>query len=119
MCSGYYQIEIAEEDRHKTGFLTRYGLYQYKRMPFGLCNAPATFQRAMALVLRGLSWEQVLTYLDDVILLGKSFDEAIANITKVLDRFRHYNLKLKAMKCELFQKKVLFHAMGYHQIQAV
>ena len=108
MCQGYHQIEIAEEDRSKTAFLTRYGLYQYRRMPFGLCNAPATFQRAMALVLRGMSWEEVLAYLDDVILLGKSFEDALKTIINVFERFRKYNLKLKAKKCVLFQKEVLY-----------
>ena len=54
MCQGYHQIEIAEEDRSKTTFVTRYGLYQYRKMPLD-CNAPATFQRVMALVLRGMS----------------------------------------------------------------
>ena len=108
MCQGYHQIEIAEEDRSKTAFLTRYGLYQYRRMPFRLCNAPATFQRAMALVLRGMSWEEVLAYLDDVILLGKSFEDALKTIINVFERFRKYNLKLKAKKCVLFQKEVLY-----------
>ena len=73
MSSGYYQIEIAEEDRAKTAFLTKYGLFEHSRMPFGLCNAPATFQRAMSLVLRGLTWNEVLAYLDDIILVGRSF----------------------------------------------
>jgi hypothetical protein len=54
MASGYWQIEMAEEDRHKTAFITKYGLFEFTRMGFGLCNAPATFQRAVQLVLRGL-----------------------------------------------------------------
>ena len=108
MCSGYYQIEIEEEDKHKTAFITRYGLFQYRRMPFGLCNAPATFQRAMTLVLRGLTWEEVLAYLDDIIILGNNFDQSLTRLRTVFDRFRQYNLKLKAKKCALFQKKVLF-----------
>ena len=108
MSSGYYQIEIEEGDKHKTAFITKYGLYQYKRMPFGLCNAPATFQRAMSLVLRGLNWEQVLAYLDDIILLGGGFEEALSTLVSVFKRFRQNNLKLKAKKCELFQTEVLF-----------
>ena len=108
MCSGYYQIEIAEEDRHKTAFITRYGLYQYKRMPFGVCNVPATFQRAMTLILRGMSWEEVLAYLDDIIILGKDFETSLSNLLSMFARFRKFNLKLKAKKCELFQKQVLF-----------
>ena len=55
MSSGYYQILIKEEDRDKTAFLTKYGLFEHCRMPFGLCNAPTTFQRAMMLVLKGLT----------------------------------------------------------------
>ena len=77
-------------------------------MPFGLCNAPATFQRVMALVLRGLPWEQVLAYLDDVISLGRGFDEALENIISVLKRFRLHKLKLKARMCAFFQREVLF-----------
>jgi hypothetical protein len=71
-------------------------------MGFGLCNAPATFQRAMQLVLRGLIWTQVLVYLDDIIVLGKSFENGLRNLSNVLYRFREFNLKLKPKKCELF-----------------
>ena len=77
-------------------------------MPFGLCNAPATFQRAMTLVLRGLTWEEVLAYLDDIILLGKSFEDCLKTIIAVFDTFRENDLKLKAKKCVLFQRKVIF-----------
>ena len=74
LASGYYQVEVADQDKQKTAFITRYGLYQHTRMGFGLCNAPATFQRAMQAVLQGLNWRVVLAYLDDVIVLGQSFD---------------------------------------------
>ena len=107
MSSGYYQIEIAEEDRAKTAFLTKYGLFEHSRMPFGLCNAPATFQRAMSLVLRGLTWNEVLAYLDDI-LVGRSFEDHLQTLIKVFQRFRQHNLKLKAKICHLFQRKVVF-----------
>ena len=94
MCSGYYQIEVFDADRHKTAFITKYGLYEYQRMPFGLCNAPATFQRAMTLILRGINFKEALAYLDDIVILGKNFDDSLANLIKVLERFRHHNLKL-------------------------
>ena len=55
MASGYYQLEVAEEDRDKTAFVTKYGLFSVRRKPFGLCNAPATFSRSISLVLRGHS----------------------------------------------------------------
>ena len=73
LASGYWQLEVAEEDRHKTAFITRHGLFEHIRMGFGFCNAPATFSRAMQSVLHGLLWGDVLAYLDDVIVLGMNF----------------------------------------------
>ena len=108
MASGYYQVKVSEKDRHKTAFLTRFGLFEHVRMGFGLCNAPSTFQRIIQLVLRGLTWKTVLAYLDDVVILGNSFLEHIQNLKETLLRFRQYNLKLKPKKCVLFQKEVKF-----------
>ena len=108
LCSGYYQIKIEETDCKKTAFTTRYGLFEHTRMGMGLCNAPATFQRAMQLVLRGLLWTEVLVYIDDVIVLGKDFEEALQHLRHVFQRLRDHNLKLKPRKCELFQQEVLF-----------
>ena len=62
MASGYWQIEIDEADRHKTAFITKFGLFEHQRMAFGLCNAPATFQRVIQLVLWGLTWDKILAY---------------------------------------------------------
>ncbi len=108
LASGYWQIEVAEEDKPKTAFITRYGLFEHERMPFGLCNAPATFQRAMQLVLHGLLWSDCLAYLDDVVVLGKNFSDHAAKLQVILGRFRKYNLKLKPKKCVLFQTEVRF-----------
>ena len=108
LASGYWQLEVDPADRHKTAFITRYGLYEHIRMGFGLCNAPATFTRAMQIVLTGFLWETVLAYLDDVIIVGKTFWDHLENIRKVLMRFRFYNLKLKPKKCILFQEEVKF-----------
>ena len=108
MASGYWQINLAEEDRHKTAFITKYGLFEHTRMGFGLCNAPATFQRAIQLVLRGLTWKDVLAYLDDVIVVGSDFEHHLKNLLEVLKRCRQYKLKLKPKKCVLFQSQVKF-----------
>lgn len=108
MASGYYQIKLDEKDKHKTAFVTKHGLFQYTRLPFGLCNSPATFCRVVQLVLQGLTWVECLAYLDDVIVLGDSFDGHLANLEKVFERFKRYNLKLKPSKCFLFQTKVKF-----------
>lgn len=103
LLSGYWQIPIREEDRPKTAFLTKFGLFEHTRMPFGLCNAPATFQRAMNLILRGLTWLEVLAYLDDVIVLGKSFTGGMDSLIETFVRFRKNNVKAKPPKCALFQ----------------
>jgi hypothetical protein len=84
MASGYWQIMIHPDDREKTAFITRYGLYEHVRMSFGLCNAPSTFQRVINLVLRGLTWNTVLAFLDDVLVLGKNFEEHMQNLEEVL-----------------------------------
>ena len=77
-------------------------------MAFGLCNAPATYARAMSLVLHGLNWNQALTFLDDMLALGKSFEGYLKTLRDIFIRFRAYQLKLKPKKCELFQKQVEF-----------
>jgi transposase InsO family protein len=106
--SAYWQVRINEKDRKKTAFITKYGLFHFVKMAFGLCNAPATYARIMNLVLRGLTWDIVLAFLDDILVLGKSYSEHLTNLASVFSRFREYGLKLKPNKCELFQKKVEF-----------
>ena len=108
LLSGYWQVEVDPEDRQKTAFCTPDGLFEFKVMPFGLCNAPATFQRLMDTVLAGLQWTNCLVYLDDVIILGRTFEEHLANLKAVLDRFREAGLKLKPSKCALCQPEVEF-----------
>ena len=72
LCSGFWQIEMHEQDKLKTTFSTTQGLYHFKVMPFGLVNAPSTFQRLMEDVLRGLQWVESLLYMDDIITPGKN-----------------------------------------------
>jgi hypothetical protein len=77
--SAYYQVKMKEEDKQKTAFITKYGLFQFTRMSFGLCNAPATYARAMQLVLRGLTWDIVLAFLDDITLMRKDFESYLVD----------------------------------------
>ena len=102
----YWQVEMEPDHRAKTAFITKRGLFQFKVMPFGLCNAPATFERLMDTVLSGLQWTTCLVYLDDIIVLGKSFGEMMVNLENVFTRLSSAGLKMKAKKCSLFAKEV-------------
>lgn len=104
LASGFHQIEMAEEDIEKTAFNTDKGHYEYIRMPFGLKNAPATFQRAMNNVLNGLS-DICTVYLDDIIIFSTSLDEHILNLRKVFDRLRETNFKIQLDKSEFLKQE--------------
>lgn len=106
--SGYWQVAIDPKDKEKTAFSTGSGLYQFTVMPFGLCNAPATFERLMELVLRGLTWKTCLVYLDDILVMGGTFEEHLSNLREVFRRLRNAHLTLNPKKCSLFRKEVKF-----------
>lgn len=106
--SGYWQVEIDEKDKEKTAFSIGNGLWQFNVMPFGLCNAPATFERLMERVLKGLHWRTCLVYLDDIIIMGKDFDDHLKNLEEVFERLEAAGLKLSAKKCSLFQREVKY-----------
>ena len=117
--SAYMQLEVAEEDRQKTAFITKYGLYEYSVMPYGLCNGPSTFQRCIELIFRGIQWEYLLVYLDDIIVIATDFDEHIQRLDEVFTRISLAGLKMKPTKCELFKSEVLFlgHVVGQNGIR--
>ena len=108
LTSAYNQVPVKKEDIPKTAFVTKYGLFEYVTMPFGLKNSPACFERCVELALAGLQWVKCLIYLDDVIIFSKSFDEHVHRLKEVLDRIKSSNLKLKPSKCHLFKKEVEF-----------
>ena len=114
LASGYWQVSLSREARAKTAFAMHSGLFQFRVMPFGLCNAPATFERLMDRVLQGLRWSRCLVYLDDIISFGGTFDGALSNLTLIFERLRSYGLQLKSSKCHLFQVSVPFlgHIVG-------
>eukprot|EP00914_Ancora_sagittata_P022935 GHVO01045525.1.p1 GENE.GHVO01045525.1~~GHVO01045525.1.p1 ORF type:complete len:160 (-),score=15.05 GHVO01045525.1:10-489(-) len=86
--SGYWQIPLRPEDCEKTAFVTHYGLYEFVTQPYGLCNAPATFQRLMDRLFGDLRWKQVLVYIDDIIIGGQTYDEVLEKLEIVLTRLR-------------------------------
>ncbi len=106
--SGYWQVEIDEQDIDKTAFVTRQGLFRFTVMPFGLCNAPATYQRLMELVLKHLNWKVCLIYLDDIIMYRAGFYPALDRLKMVWKSIREANLKLKPTKCCLMRAQVPF-----------
>ena len=108
LVSGYWQVEMDPASREKTAFVTHAGLYEYTTMPFGLCNAPGTFQRLMECVLRGLNWQIALIYLDDVLVYSQNFEDHLHHLRLVFDRFREAGLKLKPSKCHFGQKEVKY-----------
>ncbi|XP_057188755.1 interleukin-13 receptor subunit alpha-1 isoform X1 [Triplophysa rosa] len=110
MSAGYWQVELDPQDRHKTAFTTGDGLYQFKVMPMGLKNSPPTFQRLMELVLRGLHWTKCVIYLDDIICMGKDFEDHLQNLTDILVRFREAGLKLNPRKCQFCKASVTYMA---------
>ena len=79
----YNQVPMAEKDIPKMAFTTKYGLFQFTTMLFGLMTVPATYQQLMELALSGLQWSLCLIYLDDVILFSKGFDEQVDHLDKV------------------------------------
>ena len=84
--SGYFQIDISAEDQEKTTFTCPFGTYAYKRMPFGMCNAPATFQRCMLNIFSDLIERIMEVYMDDIIVYGGSFAECLINLETILHR---------------------------------
>ena len=108
LAMAYHQVPVKPTDVEKTAFVTHVGLFEMSKMPFGLCNAPSTYQRLMAGVLRGLIGRICLAYLDDVIVFSKKRTNHIADLSAVLDRIRAAGLKLKPSKCSLFREQVLY-----------
>ena len=106
LASGYWQVELAPDARQKSAFTTHKGLFEFIRMPFGLCNAPATFQRVMQVVLAGLEWRSCFVYLDDILIASKTFDEHLNHLREVFNRLRKAGLRLKPKKCLLLRKEV-------------
>ncbi|GKA85673.1 reverse transcriptase domain-containing protein [Tanacetum coccineum] len=103
--SGYFQIIIDPMDQEKTTFTCPFGTYAYRRMPFGLCNAPATFQRRMLAIFHDMIEEPIEVFMDDFSVFGNSFDHCLKNLDKMLQRCKDENLILNWEKCHFMVKE--------------
>ncbi len=119
LASAYWQILLTKRSRKYITFLTTYRFYQFKVMPFGLVNAPATFQRLMNNVLRDYLRKFYLVYLDDIIIYSKSLKDHKWHVRKVLQAIKSAGLKLKPAKCKWFKQKIIFlgHKIGVNGIK--
>ena len=106
LASCYWQVPVEQSSQEKTAFITHSGLYEFRKMPFGLVNAPDTFQRLMEVVLSGVTRDGCQVYLDDVLVFGKTLCGHNTNLQRVLDRITEAGLKLKPRKCHFAQTAV-------------
>jgi transposase InsO family protein len=104
--SGYWQVPVAPEDMDKTTFTSHEGTFRFKRMPFGLRNAPATFQRVVDIILSGLTWKSCLVYLDDIIIYSEDTEDHLNHLDQVLTLLGRAGLSLNLAKCHFLQESV-------------
>ncbi|XP_049909748.1 retrovirus-related Pol polyprotein from transposon 412 [Epinephelus moara] len=111
LASGYNEVPVTEADRSKTAFCTPFGLFEWNRMPFGLCNAPGTFQRLMQRIFGDQQCQSLLLYLDDIVVFSSTVEQHLERLKVVLGRLQQEGLKAKLGKCLFFQKQV--HYLGH------
>ena len=108
LASGFWQVEMSAKDREKTAFTTPFGMYEFLVMPFGLINAPATFQRVMDRVFNEVTWKFVLVYIDDIIVYSKTYEEHQEHLKNVFALLVNAGLKINLEKCDFFKTKLAF-----------
>lgn len=115
LCSGFFQMKIDPKDTHKAAFVTEQGLYEWTRMPFGMRNAPNSFQRLMEIVLSGLKPLQIAVYLDDIIVASTgSIEEHLEKLCLVFERLQKHGLRLKPSKCCFLKEKIDYLGFTIH-----
>lgn len=117
--SGYNQIAIAPEDQKKTTFTSPYGTFAFRRMPFGLCNAPATFQRCMMAIFSDMIEKSMEVFMDYFSVFGETFQTCLMNLEQILDRCEETNLVLNWEKCHFMVTEgiVLGHRISRNGIE--
>ena len=106
--SGYWQVPVREQDIPKTAFKTRWGLYEYLVVPFGMTNAPAQFMNLMHDVLREYLDKLVLVFLDDILVYSQTVEEHAEHLRQVFAKLREWQLFAKASKCQMLTKSIEF-----------
>lgn len=106
MASGYHQIKMAEDSIQKTAFVTPDGQYEYLRMPFGLVNAPAMFQRTINQILGSMRFSTALAYMDDILVPSMSFESGLIALADVFEKFRNAGVTLRLGKCQFFKNQI-------------
>ncbi|CAB4419687.1 unnamed protein product [Rhizophagus irregularis] len=114
LAAGYHQVEMAENDKEKTAFICSQGLFEYNVMPFGLKNAPGTFQRLMDEILKEYIGEFVTVYLDDIMIYSRDFEEHLEHVDRVLNKLGENNMIAKLKKCQFGLRNINFlgHIVG-------
>lgn len=108
LMSGYWQVGLDRATAHKAAFVTPSGVYQWKRLPFGLASAPASFQQLLTQVLKQLNYKMALVYVDDILVFSKSFEDHLKHLQLVFDRLRSAGLTLKPSKCLFARPEVTY-----------
>ncbi len=112
LAKGFHQVEVVESDREKTCFVCPFGKYQYRRMPFGLCNAPSVFQRLMEEVLVECE-DYAKVYIDDVLVVSGSWEVHVRHLRKLFEIVKEAGLTCKRSKCVFGKRKLEFLNRGW------
>ena len=106
--SAFWQVKMSDKDAPKTAFITRQGCFEFTRLPFGLSGSPTLFQRLADLIFSGIQWEQLLVFLDDIIIFANTVESHLQRLNAVLERLCEANLKISPKKCQFFRQEVSF-----------
>jgi Reverse transcriptase (RNA-dependent DNA polymerase)/RNase H-like domain found in reverse transcriptase len=112
---GYWQIDVNGPDREKTAFTSHKGLHQFKRIPFGIMTAPATFQCAIDIVISSVRFQCALTYLDDIVIYSPTFDQHLKDLSRVLRLLQEAGVSLKRNKCSFAALQVKYLGFKFSQ----